>query len=448
MKKLILFLLVILFEINLAHSQEKPIYNHFLINPYAYNPAFAGYDYRPVLFLSYRQQWMGIEGAPVTSAAFFHAPLNDQFSFGTSIYNDKRSILNTSNILLTLSYKVRFDIDHYVSFGLSGGLGFNSINGLDEIMLDPRYANDPALFNAMDNNLFLDGQFGLNYHNKGLNLGIALPRLFENGIINEQEFSQGNLDPLNAYQFMLNYKSYNKESITFEPTIIYRIQQDNLHKYFEAGGLVNIRNMLYFGGSYRQNYGISTLLGINIKDAFSVGYSYDIATEPISGYTNGTHEVSIRINFGEEKRPKKRQRSLVKNTESDAYQEYLNRQQEEDPEPKSHPKKYNPADELGEQGEITNYSGPKEVTKGNHLLELEKGYYVVVGVFNAFEKAENYSDWVFEQGYYTRYGYNSGSGYYYVYAYYNLSDNEKALQEKERISSKSFFNNVWVLSVQ
>ena len=440
MKKLILFWILCLCFIH-SKAQEKPIYNYFLLNPYAYNPAYAGYEYRPVLFLTYRQQWASVEGAPTTSTAIFHTPVSETIGLGASIYNDRRSILSTTNLMFSFAYKMRFDLDHFISMGLSAGVGFNTITNLDEILNDPRYANDPAILNAIDNTIYLDGQFGINYHVKGLNIGATLPRLFDSEVIQAEEFNQGKLDPLNAYQFIVSYRPHVKDKVTFEPTVAYRMQSDNFQTYFEAGGLLNLRNAIWIGGSYRQNYGVSTLINLNFRDKLHVAYSYDIAAGPSTGFIGSTHEFSLRLNLGEEKRPEKRERQKAEE-ETDPYEEYLNRKDK----PVDKPVERN--DLLGNNGEVTNYSGPEEVVKGNHLLELDQGYYVIVGVFNSYEKSENYSDWLFEQGFYTRYGYSSQTSYYYVYIYYSLSDATAAEQEKARINEKSMFNNAWVLTVK
>ena len=157
-------------------AQELPLNSQIFMNPYYYNPAYAGFEDRPAFYVYRRQQWTGIEGAPVTTGFNFHTIFNEKINFGVHIMSDKRSILNTTRALITFGYRASFDDYHYISFGLSGGVGFNSID-LDAI--DP---NDPAIIDALDNNLFLDGNAGFNYYNKGFNLGLSLPKIFKSKI--------------------------------------------------------------------------------------------------------------------------------------------------------------------------------------------------------------------------------------------------------------------------
>jgi hypothetical protein len=94
------------------------------------------------------------------------------------------------------------------------------------------------------------------------------------------------------------------------------------------------------------------------------------------------------------------------------------------------------------------YIGPTTVMKGDHLLELEQGNYVVVGTFGSYREAEEYSDKLFIQGFYTKFGYISQTKIYYVYIF--ESDN---LQETKDTSDRfgqigAQFNENWVLQVQ
>ena len=63
-------------------GQEIPIFTHYYANPYIYNPAYVGIEGRPTVSLTHRQQWLGIEDAPITSNLTFHTPIIGGFSMG------------------------------------------------------------------------------------------------------------------------------------------------------------------------------------------------------------------------------------------------------------------------------------------------------------------------------------------------------------------------------
>lgn len=420
-----------------AFSQETPVFNHYYADPYLINSAMAGEDYRPSLYFSHRRQWMGIEGAPVTSSVVFHTPLGEKFALGLQAYNDSRGLLNATTGLVTFAYKAMFAPDHFLKFGLTGGVLSRSIRDFDDILNDPRYYDDAALMTALDKNMFLDGRFGFNYHLKGFNLGFTLPRLFSSGLLSAQQFTQGEFNPMNTYQAILYYKSENRQApLRFEPYIIYKAVEGDDSR-FEGAGILRIKNVVWLGGIYRQYQGLSALGGINLSDNLQFGYSYDLTADP-AALSKGTHEVLVKINFGEEKRPRKKERTIVE--EKDPYDKYQ--------ENKNNPGGDEPPVNTASAGKISDYKGPVVVKEGVHKLDLKKGHYLVVGVFGSHGGAKEYSDMLFQTGFFTKYGYSSDAGYYYVYIHYADSEKETVETVMKELVQRSQFSDSWVLTVQ
>jgi hypothetical protein len=81
--------------------------------------------------------------------------------------------------------------------------------------------------------------------------------------------------------------------------------------------------------------------------------------------------------------------------------------------------------------------------RGGNLLELPVGHYVVAGAFKDFDNAEEYSDKLFQRGYYeTIVGYVSDRGLYYVVVH-RASSKADATAFKNRISSRPGMDQVW-----
>src|ERR1041385_1790872 len=58
-----------------AIAQQKPHYTQYILNQYILNPALTGIENYTDIKLSHRQQWTGIDGAPVTTYFTVHTPL-------------------------------------------------------------------------------------------------------------------------------------------------------------------------------------------------------------------------------------------------------------------------------------------------------------------------------------------------------------------------------------
>jgi type IX secretion system PorP/SprF family membrane protein len=538
--------------LNSVFAQELPLNGQIFMNPYYYNPAFAGFEDRPAFYVYRRQQWTGIEGAPETTGFNFHTIFNEKITFGLYVMNDKRSILNTSKALATLGYRVTFGEFQYLSFAISAGVGSNTID------LDAIPPNDPVLADAQGNSLFLDGNAGINYYNNGFNLGFALPKIFKTNTITESSFDPGEINPLTDAILTTSYRwEISEDKFAFEPFLVYYYSQD-LPGQFEAIGLIHLMDVFWVGASYRQDYGASGFVGLNIKDNFKFGYAYEFFNSQPAVFDNGTNDIQLAIVFGKKKKKGKvnliqQRRSMLQSmgklpsqqeqqtievendpleqptevyNEEEALQDLLNEMNNEaaeaedttgievfeeppvedevtiydiqfdEPEPVVTPA---PVPEPEPEPEITNeemeliremeeemaeeitfdetealtetkepeifeeetqefieptlddqgfYIGPKTVVKGNHLLELETGNYVVVGTFGSYRDAEEYSDQLFIKGFYTKFGYISQTKIYYVYIFESddLSEAEDTSERFNTIGAQLREN--WVLQVQ
>ena len=85
------FWIVVLFLVSAkAFSQQDPMYTQYMYNTLSVNPAYAGS--RDALSLTglFREQWIGIDGAPSTQSFVMHSPIyNDNMGLGLSVVNDR-----------------------------------------------------------------------------------------------------------------------------------------------------------------------------------------------------------------------------------------------------------------------------------------------------------------------------------------------------------------------
>ena len=553
--RLLFSVLLVFMVIRPVFSQELPLNSQIFLNPYYYNPAYAGFEDRPAFFIYRRQQWTGIEGAPKSVGINFHTIFNKKLSFGIYAMNDQASIFNTSKALVTFGYRASFDEFHYISFALSGGAGFNNT---DLSTIDP---DDPAVANALQNSIFLDGNAGFNYYNNGFNLGLSLPKIFKNKALSDQSFSQGEISPLNDVIAMTSYRwEISENNFAFEPYLIYYYTKD-LPGQFEAIGLFHLADVFWLGASYRQNYGMSGMVGLNIKDNFKFGYAYEFFTNELGSFNNGSHDIQLALVFGKKEKKGKvnlieQRREMLRTmgrlpsqqakpttqakptpvptpaptpveptySEEDALKDLMKtedtpvledtisiedviipteevepvrevQQTKTKPEPVIAPvivqeKPVDEEDELirqmdeepkitfEEPSELTDtnqrqtaeeliaeidkaaefveptlneegvYIGPTTVKKGNHLLELDQGNYVVVGTFGSYREAEEYSDKLFIKGFYTKFGYITQTRIYYVYIFEN-EDLQECNDTSERFKAVGAqFRENWVLQVE
>ncbi len=557
---LLLFLFLSFYEIK---GQDRPVYNQIFLNPYFYNPAMAGKDLQPAIYLFRRQQWTGIAGAPLTNALNFHTIFGRHVLFGVDIYGDERSLLKTTTFLATGGYRLILSDEQSLNFAISIGAGFNSIDLSDiDYTLMPD-GNDPALTTALDKNIYLDGNAGISYIYNDFYFGISLPRLFNPMYISSDQFDMGTFSPMNNVVLTTGIKiKFSQERLAFEPMLVYHYSK-NTPDVFEAYGIFHFYNLVWLGAGYRQNTGFSGLVGLSIIDHFKFGYAYEVPTQFNNGspsFSNASHEFQLVFLIGKKKTPRSKQvrrnfsrKPEPQKTTTTAFVAPVVSEEESKTEPApadtiktgeipsrekastvktektvrvsqkapdtsdktvkaaapvvitqprqpAKPRNFTPLESLQTQNQKPatkhpakekkkerskqnpqkenkaspvpatadtlkipvkkqppvkpsldkegKYIGPKHVKKGNHLLELEKGYYVVLGAFNTYEGAENYSDELFKRGFYTKYGYASETKIYYVYSYHSIHYTD-AKKESERLKKyNANFRENWVLTIE
>ncbi|MCZ8216077.1 MAG: PorP/SprF family type IX secretion system membrane protein, partial [Cyclobacteriaceae bacterium] len=177
-------LFICLFSVSFA--QHSTNFTQFFVNPYVLNPSFAGADGQKVLSLAYRKQWMGIKESPSIINLSFHSPAKSRLNYGFMINNEKRGVLSNTGLQGSLAYEVDFGEHRYIRFGLSTGVAMNTI---DLTKLDDAMMADPALANAVENNVSLLGNAGLSFHLKNTHLGFVIPSLFAPTFVSTKSFA-------------------------------------------------------------------------------------------------------------------------------------------------------------------------------------------------------------------------------------------------------------------
>ncbi|NMM49274.1 PorP/SprF family type IX secretion system membrane protein [Marinigracilibium pacificum] len=294
--RLFIFVLIFLslpsFE---AAAQRVPAWSNFYMNPYMVNPAMGGIYGRGVVSANYKRQWVKVNEAPAIANIAVQLPFENRVTFGMNIYNKKYSLFSNTSVNMSMGYTVPFERDHYVSFGLGAGANFNSV---DFSSLDDAQLADPMLASLGENGVSFQAQFGVHYYIKGLNLSLTLPGLFQDNQFNSENVDQFNLQPVDRLHGMAYYNfKLPANDITITPYAIYRYGYTG-QSYYEGALIVDLREILWFGGSYRQDYGPSLLLGFGQPDKFKIGYAYEFAGELGVGIPGGTHEIQIQLLFG------------------------------------------------------------------------------------------------------------------------------------------------------
>lgn len=272
----------------LCFSQQDAQYTQYMYNTVSINPAYAGSRELLSVFLLHRNQWVGLDGAPVTNNVSINTPLGDSnFGLGISIVNDKIGPTTENTISADLAYFITVSDNYKLSLGIKGTA---NLFNLDVNKLNIRNQNDPE-FQNLKSNFTPNIGAGLYLSSEKNYFGISVPNIFETKHYNDNTVAimkeKMHFYFIGGHVFDLN------ENIKFKPAFLSKmVEGAPLQLDLTTNFLIN--NKLTLGAAYRWNAALSGLVGFQISSAWFIGYGYDRETTKLSNYNSGSHEIFLR----------------------------------------------------------------------------------------------------------------------------------------------------------
>lgn len=443
--------LCFLLAANVATAQESLIYSNFYLNPYLYNPAFLALDSYSEFSLNYRAQLPSIEGSASTATLNFQVPFNFRSAIGVSAVSDQIGAYQTTIGLVSFRHQIffgqRLDLTNKLSFGLSFGAVNNRV---DASKIDNP---DPALSNSNTTNF--SSQFGISYQYRRLKIGFSIPQLFESASGSPDDFSNTKINKLGNTISTLSYNFSLGPKFSFEPYAIYRTI-DELPDQYEVTGIFRMNDVVWGGGSYRQEYGPSVLVGFSLKNNIQFGYAYEFGGSQTQSLFGNTHEIQLSIKLGKEKmRPERPVSQVVEPVAVVAVEEKKVEPEPAKAEPEVKEEVIAPVvvveavkKPVEEVSSVVEPAHNDMEIKNEDTPHLKPGHYVVVGVFSSEENANKLIQIVNRAGYSASSNQYIKPNLYFVYTqrFDSLNDAKKtrnALRKKKGFS----FPDAWILNV-
>jgi type IX secretion system PorP/SprF family membrane protein len=289
MKKLILIFIVLLSFSALA--QQEPIFTQYYSNDMALNPAISGSKtYNPITIQT-RQQWLGFEGAPLSTCISYHGALNDRSAMGGYIMFDKAYPSMQGNLHLNYAYHIPLNYEKVnLSFGLGAKVMYHNLD-FNKDDLPPGY--DPAYSTSAYDKTLADASSGAYLYGRNFYVGFSASNLFQSSFNSpvygsphpNSEFR--NYYTMGAYRFYIVNKDWQ-----LEPSFLLR-KMENFSTITDLTTRILYLENTWTGLTYRTDGTAIFAFGFG-SDNMHFSYSYDHTfTGEIQQYTYGTHEIGI-----------------------------------------------------------------------------------------------------------------------------------------------------------
>jgi len=295
LKVLFIIGILVLTILNLQ-AQQVGFFNNNIINPFAINPAAAGLDGSKI-FLQQRNQWVGVQGAPIFSQLTAEWRLGESKSaIGLNVSHNTASILSNTSTYVNYAHHFQLSDNQYLSMGLALGIRNNTILFDQVYTLD---SDDPLVFDYNQTGTSFDASFGMNYRFKALEIQFASLQLLANKTVFSSSYEQKELEFNFVRHFFasVGYKFTAGENFNITPIFqLKNVQGQNIQP--EAIVKFDYKDFLWTALHYNHNRSYALTVGVAVSEMFVIGYSAEFSSNEFQGYSNGTHEIVFGIKFG------------------------------------------------------------------------------------------------------------------------------------------------------
>lgn len=320
MKKYLPLFLALFFISNNIHAQQDAMFTKYMFNSLNFNPGYAGSKEYLSMVALYRDQWLGLEGAPTTQTLSIHTPFKDRVGFGLNISNDKIGVTGSTVGSLSYAYRIPFGKGK-VSLGMQASF-MNYRTDFGELSYkDPR-SNDLSFRD--DVNLWAPNfGAGVYYYSDKFYVGFSVPHLIKTDLNDASESNTRWAQLYRHYYFTTGMAiPIRGESLVFKPSLLVKsvglfgdfISSSSNQKPIGAPTEFDIDlsflfyQSLWVGASFRSSF--EALIGktstVDSADLWAmfylnkgvrVGLAYDFTLTELRNYNKGSFEIMLGYDF-------------------------------------------------------------------------------------------------------------------------------------------------------
>ena len=292
------FLLFVFISLK-TFAQQDTQYTEYMYNMSIFNPAYATSDFDNLnTGLTYRQQWVGIKGAPKTVSLFAHYAMTDKSEIGVSFFNDNigEGILKENKLSFDYAYIINLNEYNKLSFGMKAGFNMLNVN-FSKFTLESgdQYSDD--LFAENQNRFYPNIGSGVFYYSKNKYLGFSIPNLLKSSYLKKQDnmFSRSSEE---IHYYLTGGFVFDSETRYLKIKPSFLIKTSSVGKPSFDLSLNTLMNEKFeLGASYRINTSVNFLANFYINNNLKIGYAYDYSLNNLSDFNKGSHEFLLLYDF-------------------------------------------------------------------------------------------------------------------------------------------------------
>ena len=294
-----------------ASAQQDAQYSQYMFNGIYINPAYAGYKETLNMHSFYRNQWTGIVGSPKSMSLAVDAIANDgNVGLALQVAADKLGAESSISAYGNYAYRLRVGNSENSRLAFGVGLGVMQ-QRLDGDKLNARDAGDEAILKVGNQSVIApDARAGVYYSDDRFYAGFSADNLIAQYIINKKNLSIYFQTPKTHFYFTAGMLLPINEDVQLKPSILLKDDRGGPTS-LDVNAFVLFGNKIWVGASYRtavklyskdylqldlqKTNSVVGMVEFFATENIRVGYAYDQTLSRLSGYSGGSHEISIGI---------------------------------------------------------------------------------------------------------------------------------------------------------
>ncbi len=288
---------VLLMGQNLLFGQQQSQFTQFMYSKLLFNPAYAGSRGMMCFTGVYRNQWIGLEGAPQTQRISMNTPVGgERIGLGLEIYHHSIGISKEWTITGSYAYRVTLGKGD-LSVGLNSSIRYMGIDYSDKrLSATQGMVPDNSSPQGEQSKTVPNFGVGLYYQTPEFYLGISSPRLLRTNLDFEDE-SDGLNEEVKHYYFMMGYQIQLNRLIALHPQLMIKYVE-NTPIDVDANLSFVFADRFDLGLTYRLEESIDFLFAVKANERWVIGFSYDFGLHELRDYHSGSLEGVVRYCVG------------------------------------------------------------------------------------------------------------------------------------------------------
>lgn len=304
MRKNIFTVIIYLLVVTAMTAQQQRQFTHFMFNKMAYNPAYVGNQEAAAITGLYRNQWVGINGAPISQFLTVDLPFrNNKVGLGFNLAHSTIGISNIWNLDAMYAYRIKVGAQGGLAGGIMASGRYFGMNFSDpSLIASQNPAQDPALQTEPYKKYIFNFGAGIYFNVPHFYLGVSVPRILEADI--DFDKSQGTISKEERHYYLMTGIGIDlSDKVEMIPQVMVKYIE-NAPWDLDANVNFVFNKKITIGGSYRmggdnQSKGESLdfLLGFRISRPLYLGVSYDYTISSLQKLNRGSYEAMLRYIF-------------------------------------------------------------------------------------------------------------------------------------------------------